>query len=319
MQLPSLQGHFFDAIALHPKLSYLIPIWLKNWQSEDVDRLIQESFMNAATVSSSTPPKPNRQAWYRPTLSPEHGVYIMLTVAFLTGAAVAHQWHWPTTLACISAFCGFQAEHPLILQIKQRSSLKPRFLVWGGVYGGLALVIALYLYSLQGMIGAPLGWVYGGAIAAVSVDAISVFFRAQKSIWNELITFAGVCLAAPFAYIVTTGTVSLPVLAVWVLNSAFFSSTIFTVKFRKDKTHALMPSLVYHAIATVLVTGLWWIGWLPLVAALAFGVALIKYGVILWQRHWYCTTKIQFVAMLETGSAIIFLILTALAFLPAHL
>jgi hypothetical protein len=243
----------------------------------------------------------------------------MLTVALLTGAAIAQQWHWPTTLACISAFCGFQAEHPLVLQIKQRSSLKPRFLVWGGVYGGLALAIALYLYTLQATFWSPLGWVYLGAIAAVSVDAISVFYREQKSIWNELISFAGVCLAAPFAYIVTTGTVSLPVLAVWVLNSVFFSSTIFMVKFRKDKSHAMTPSLIYHAIATLLVTGLWGIGWLPLVAALAFGIALIKYGVILWQRHWYCSTKIQFVAMLETGSAIIFLILTALAFLPAHL
>lgn len=36
--------------------------------------------------------KPNRQAWYRPIVSPEHGAYVVLLVAFLTGAAAAHQW-----------------------------------------------------------------------------------------------------------------------------------------------------------------------------------------------------------------------------------
>jgi len=60
------------------------------------------------------------QAWYRPTLSPEHGVYVVLLVSFLTGAAAAQNWTLATTLALVCAFCGFQAEHPLVLQIKQR-------------------------------------------------------------------------------------------------------------------------------------------------------------------------------------------------------
>lgn len=60
--------------------------------------------------------------WYRPTLSPEHGVYVMLVVSFLTGAAAAQQWTWATMLALVCAYCGFQAEHPLSMQIKQRRS-----------------------------------------------------------------------------------------------------------------------------------------------------------------------------------------------------
>ena len=51
-------------------------------------------------------PKPNPQALYRPTVSPEHGVYVMLLVSFLTGAAAAHHWTWATTLALLCAFCG---------------------------------------------------------------------------------------------------------------------------------------------------------------------------------------------------------------------
>lgn len=269
-----------------------------------------------STARKSTP-------WYHPIFSPEHGVYVVLFVAFFTGAAAAQHWTGATTLALICAFCGFQAEHPLVLQIKQRRSLKPRFLVWGGLYGGIAAALALYLYwSLnlrQGEVLLPLLAIYAGAIAAFGVDAISVFYREQKSIWNELITFFAVCLAAPLAYLVTTGTLSVLALGLWVLNSLFFSSTIFTVKFRKDKNHAVTASVVYHAIATLLVAGLWLLGTFPLITALAFGVVLLKFGIILWQRNWYCTTKIQQVALLETSSAMIFLAIVALSVLPARL
>lgn len=271
----------------------------------------------SAIKSSSS--KTNSQAWYRPTISPEHGVYIMLIVSFLSGAALALDWTWATTLALICAFCGFQAEHPLVMQLKQRRSLKPRLLLWGGVYSGVAAAIALYLYWQQENLLSPLLWVYLGAIAAFLIDAISVFRKEQKSVFNESITFGAVCLSAPLAYVVTTGTLSTPALGLWLLNSLFFSSAIFTVKFRKNKQHPITPTLVYHAIASLLVIGLWAIGWLLPLTALAFSVAILKLGIILWQKDWYCTTKIQFVAMLETGTALLFLLIAALSVLPAHL
>ncbi len=271
------------------------------------------------SATEPSPRKSNAQAWYRPTVSPEHGVYIMLLVSFLTGAAAALDWTWTTTLAFLCAFCGFQAEHPLVVQIKQRRSLKPRLLIWGSVYSGVAATIALYLYWQQGNLLSPLLWVYLGAIAAFLIDAISVFHREQKSVLNEFITFFAVCLSAPLAYVVTTGTLSTLALGLWLLNSLFFSSAIFTVKFRKNKQHPITPSLIYHAIASLLVIGLWAIGWLLPFTTLAFSVALLKLGIILWQKDWYCTTKIQFVAMLETGTALLFLVIAALSVLPAHL
>lgn len=102
-----------------------------------------------ATPNSATPsPLPHKQVeaishkipWYRPTFSPEHGVYVILIVSFITGAAAAQGWTLATTLAFICAFAGFQAEHPLTLQIKQRHSWKPRLLVWGSLYAGVALL-----------------------------------------------------------------------------------------------------------------------------------------------------------------------------------
>jgi hypothetical protein len=266
-----------------------------------------------------TPSKSNSQAWYRPTLSPEHGVYVVLLVAFLIGAAAAQQWTWMTTLALICAFLGFQAEHPLVLQIKQRRSWKPRFLVWGGLYGTIALLIAGFLYLRTGDRFSPLLWIYAGAVVAFGVDAVSVFYREQKSIINEFITFAAVCLSAPFAYITTTGSISTLAIALWILNTLYFSSTIFIVKFRKLKTHPILPSLVYHSVAAAIILVLWYINFLPAITALAFTIALLKFVAILWHKEWYCTTKIQYVALLETISAIGFLTIAALSVLPARL
>ena len=239
----------------------------------------------------------------------------MLIVSFLTGAAAAQNWTWETTLALVCAFCGFQAEHPLVLQIKQRRSLKPRFLVWGGVYSSVALVSAIYLY-LQHPI---LLWLYLGAIAAFLLDATAVFYRNQKAIANEFITFAAVCLSAPFAYAATTGTFSSLVFGLWALNTLFFGSAIFTVKLRKPKTSSLIPGGVYHTIALLMVSGLYGFGILPLLSALALSIVLLKFGLIVGQQVWYRTAPMQAVALIETLSALAFLMVVALSVLPAHL
>ena len=259
--------------------------------------------------------KPNLQAWYRPTFSPEHGVYIVLFGSFLTGAALAQAWTLATTLAFICGFCGFQAEYPLGVQLKQRRSIKPRFLVWGGLYGTIALSIAAWLYFHTPV----LLWLYTGAIAALIVDLIEIWRKQRKSIINELVTFAAVCLSAPLAYAATTGNLTPEALGIWGLNTLYFSSSIFAVKLRKPKTNSIVPGGVYHAIATLIITGLYWFHCLSLVTALAFTVALLKFALILWQLEWYCTAKIKYIATLETVSALIFVAIVALSVLPAHL
>jgi hypothetical protein len=242
-------------------------------------------------------------------------VYVVLLVSFLTGAALAHNWTLSTTLALVCAFFGFQAEHPIVLQLKQRRSLKPRFLVWGGLYSVVSLAIAFWLYLHFPV----LLWLYLGAVVALVVDAVSVLHREQKSIFNELITFAAVCLCTPFAYAATTGTISVSVMGLWVLNTLYFSSTIFTVKLRKTKTSSPVPGVVYHAIATLIIAVLYSLNWLPLITALAFGLALLKFAIAAFNQEWYRTAKIQQVAMLETGTAFSFLIIVALSVLPARL
>lgn len=261
--------------------------------------------------------------WFRPTVSPDHGVYVVLLVSFLTGTAAAQHWTWATSLALICAFCGFQAEHPLAIQIRQRKTWKPRCVVWGSVYGGISLAIASYLYWRTGDLFSPLLWIYLGAIAALVYDSFSIWGRSQKSVVNELITFAAVSLSAPFTYIVTTNSVSLIAVGLWLLNTLFFSSSIFTVKLRKlkqdEQPAAIQRLILYHLSATGVVISLYIFDFLSLFAALSFGIVLIKFGLILWQRQWYCTARIQSVAMLETLSALLFFALAVISVLPQKL
>lgn len=162
-------------------------------------------------------------------------------------------------------------------------------------------------------------WIYAGAIAALIIDAFSVLHKEQKSIFNELITFAAVCLSTQFAYAATTNTLSLSVIGLWAINTLFFSCSIFIVKLRKPKTSSLIPAVVYHAIATIIIFTLYWLNLLSPVTALAFGVALLKFAFIALNQKWYRNVKIQYVAMLETSAALAFLIIVALTILPVRL
>ena len=46
----------------------------------------------AVNITSNTHTTKPNAPWYRPTLSPEHGVYVVLLVSFLLGAAAAQNW-----------------------------------------------------------------------------------------------------------------------------------------------------------------------------------------------------------------------------------
>ena len=253
--------------------------------------------------------------WYLPTFSPEHGVLLVLTGAILTGASLAQTWTWETTLACLGAFFGLQAEHPLIVQIKQRSYWKPRYIVWAGLYGSVAIAIAMWLaYQHPCLI-----WVCGGAAIALGVDVWAVFQHRQKTIDTEIVMFAAICLATLFVYGTTADALTLKAVGLWVLNTLFFASAVFTIKLRKVKTSCLQGGLKYHGAASLGIAMLYGLGWLPLLTALTFAVALLKLAVVVGLRDWYCHCRFEYIARFETYFALGYTALACLTLLPARL
>ena len=250
-----------------------------------------------------------------PMFSPEHGVILVLAGSLLTGASLSQTWTWETWLACLVAFLGLQAEHPLVVQIKQRRSWKPRYLFWTGVYGGIAISIASYLTYRHPV----LLWLYGGTVIAMGVDVVAVLRRRQKSIDTEILMFAAICMATLFVYGTNTGTLTSQAVGLWLLNSLFFASAVFTIKLRKVKTSSLTGSLVYRCVAIAAAATLYWLGWLSLVTTLTLGVALLKLVVVILFRDWYCNCRFEYIARFETYFALTYTALVCLTVLPEYM
>jgi hypothetical protein len=253
--------------------------------------------------------------WYQPTFSPEQGVLLVLLGSLLTGASVAQAWTWQTSLAGLGAFLALQAENPMTVQIKQRRSLKPRYLLWSAVYGSGALAIALWLTYLH----PSLIWVCAGAAIAECINILAVFQRRQRVISVEIIMFGAICLSTLFAYGATAHHLSSEAVGMWLLNTLVFSSAVFTIKLRKVKTSSLCGGLVYHGIAVVVVALLYGLGWLSLLTALTFSVALLKLAVVICFRDWYCNCRFEYIARFETYFALSYTALACLTVLPARL
>ncbi|MEN8446993.1 MAG: YwiC-like family protein [Cyanobacteria bacterium J06555_13] len=266
---------------------------------------------------SAFPPEnsSHKKRWYRPTFSPEHGVLLVLLGAVLTGASLAQGWTSETSWACVAAFLGLQAEHPVVVQVKQRRCWRPRYLLWAGLYGSAALAIALWL-CLQHPV---LWWVLGAGVGALGLDIVSIFQHNHKAVANEIVMFSAICLSTLFVYGATTGSITVQALGLWILNSLFFSGAVFSVKLRKKKTHSLHPGRVYHGVAIALILLLYAIGWLSLFTALVFAVALLKLVVITYWQNWYRTCRFEYVARFETYFALSYTCLAALTVLPPKL
>lgn len=266
---------------------------------------------------SAMPPESGRakKSWYRPIFSPEHGVLLVLLGAVLTGASLAQTWTGETSWACLAAFLGLQAEHPLVVQIKQRRQWRPRYLFWAGLYGLLALAIAFWLCFRHPV----LFWIGGASMLALALDIWAVFQHKQKAITNEIVMFSALCLSTLFVYGATADALTVQAIGLWMLNSLFFSSAVFSVKLRKVKTSSLKPGFVYHVVAIALVGVLYQLGWLALWTALASAIALVKLAVITCWQHWYRTCRFEYIARFETYFALTYTALVALTVLPPKL
>lgn len=260
-------------------------------------------------------PKRKTTKLLRPTFSPEHGVLLVLFGSFLTGAALAQQWTYSTTLALTCAFFALQAEYPYIVQIKLRKNPKPRYLIWGGIYGSISLALAIWL----GWQTPVLIWLYILAVIGLIADAIAAIKGKHKSRINEIISFAAICLSAPLAYGATTGNLNLDAMAMWILNTLFFSSAVYTIKLRRKKTAALKPGIIYHCLATLIVISLYRLDYLSLVTALSFTVALIKLVTVFKFQNWYRRVKFHSIAIFETRFALVYIAIASVSVLPAHL
>ncbi|KEF42176.1 MAG: hypothetical protein ER33_07405 [Cyanobium sp. CACIAM 14] len=267
------------------------------------------------TESSSPSAAGGMRPWWQPTFSHQHGPLVALLVSFLLGAAGAHRWTVDTTLALVVVLAAFQAEHPLVQQIRRRRSLQPRLLLWLGLYGAIAVGLgALLAWRSPTLI--PLGIL---AVLVLALDALAVLQRRQRGLTHELIAFGAVALAGPFAWTVGSGSLEPEAAGLWGLCSLYFGSSVVLLKVRRDAAAGIAPALMAGALATALVSAGWWLGLLQPFEALAYGVALLKGAWLLSRLEPYRSASIGRVAAIESATALLFLVVAALGVLPATL
>ena len=153
----------------------------------------------------------------------------------------------------------------------------------------------------------------------MGVNVLAVLQHQQKAIHVEILMFATICQSTLLAYGATTDGLDAKAIGLWVLNTLFFSSAVFTIKLRKVKTRSLKEGLLHHNGAIAGVVLLYSLGWLSLLTALTFAVAWLKLAVIIWRREWYCNCRFEYIARFETYFAQSYIALACLTVLPARL
>lgn len=253
--------------------------------------------------------------WWHPTLSHQHGPLVALLVSFLLGAAGAQQWTTATSMALLVTLAAFQAEHPVVQQIRRRRAIQPRLLLWAGVYGAIALGLgAVLAWHSPVLIG-----IAGLAVLALGIDALAVLQRRQRGLMHELIAFSAVALAAPFAWIASSGQLDPAALTLWGLCSLYFGNSVVLLKLRREREAGGSPVHLYSSFAVLLVLIGWMVGLLSPWEAAAYGVVLLKGAWVLGRLEEFRTASIGQVAVVETTSALLFLLLASLALLPSGL
>jgi hypothetical protein len=218
-------------------------------------------------------------------------------------------------MALLATLAAFQAKHPLVQQIRRRRALQPRLLLWAGVFGAIALGLGGVLAWRTPALAA----IAGVAALVLGIDALAVLRRRQRGLGHELLAFTAVCLSAPFAWIATKGTLAPEALGLWGLCSLYFGSSVVLLKLRRDPAASPVPIVIYGAVAIALLLLGWSQGLLDVLEAAAWGVALLKGALLLSRLEGYRSDPIGRVAAMETGSALVFLLLAGLALLPATL
>ncbi|UCD37201.1 MAG: YwiC-like family protein [Fidelibacterota bacterium] len=250
------------------------------------------------------PSSTKRQLWVKPPLSAEHGASVTLAICFLMGAWIAGQWNLNTIIALITAFTAFELQVPLTRMIRRRR-LELRLVTWALLYGLGAIVGAGTLWLHNPI----LGRIYAVAVGVLLINLIGAVQKDQKSIWNELAVFAGLCLALPFAYTATAGQMIRELLGLWLLCTLVLSSAIFTVRLRLLGDEVLAGAAAYHIAALAVVFLLVQLELLKPELAWTFLIPLVKLVLIILRLDEYQRLKMTKIGFLETGLAILFALL----------
>jgi hypothetical protein len=252
---------------------------------------------NTASDKSTAAP------FFRPLISSEHGGTVTLAVCFLLGSWLARSWNWTTSIALVTVFAAFEVQLPLVRLVRRRQ-LDSRHRLWGMIYGSITIAGAGWLLWKHPI----LIRVYAVGSVVLIAHLWGVFRRQRRNAVSELGLFAGLCLALPTAFVAASGYMADYLLGLWLLSTAVFSQSIFTVRIRLSGD-AGFPGAVGHLISSyILVAGLIAANLLDAELVWLLLIPTTKLLYILIRTDEYRLLRLAQIGLLETGLAILYAI-----------
>ncbi len=252
-------------------------------------------------MSENAPNRSGQVSIYRPPISNEHGGTVVLIVCFGLGILLVGSWNWSSSIALLTVWAAFEGQQPLVRLVRRRQ-LDSRYKLWGLIYGIVTIAGASNLIMRHPI----LIRVYAVGLVVLIAHLWGAFRHQRRNVANELTLFAGLCLALPTAFVATSGYMADYLLGLWVLSTAVFSQSIFTVNIRLAG-EVEIPKAVGHLISSYLIVA-------GLIAASLLKADFIwlllipttKLLYILFRIDRYRQLRLAQIGFLETGLAILF-------------
>ena len=253
-------------------------------------------------------------------LTREHGAWAMFLVPLLAGIIVADAVSVKTAVFGFGSLAIFLAHHPLesAFGAGARASGRRSLLSWD-----VALLLAgtlpvAFLVARGDFFLAPIGLL--AALAALV--RLWIVRRSGRGLGSDVIGVAGLCLGAPAAYALGSGSLDRAALLSWLACFLFFGSTVFYVHMKiaalKSKD-ALIPlprrislgrlNLMYHAVVVAILVGSTLLVHTP-------AAMLAVYGPMVTHAIWGTfrltgNVRLKRLGILLVGQSIAFLVLLA--------
>jgi hypothetical protein len=185
-----------------------------------------------------------------PVIPKEHGAWAVLFVPLVTGAAIAGGLSENVLLLGLSVLSVFLWTVPAQTLLRHvtfgpRQEAKLRgALFWGGVYLLFAIAFLIPLFARGYWLLAPIGFAGAGALFAGFIRQ----GRSPRTIAADIVSILGLTLSGLAACYVSSGTLSLLGITVWILSAVFFISSVFYVHMKigsiSSKNRRMHPGLL---------------------------------------------------------------------------
>lgn len=275
--------------------------------------------------AKSIPEDMDKRRVFSSTIPKQHGAWSILISCYILGIFVGGSIGPNGIILLVSLMFGYLARHTwnAYQRTKRGSERRKEVLMWAVVDSLIVLGTGGYLVTIGGL------WnLLGLGAIALFLGALTLLLSQRGmefTAGGEVMGILGLCLAAPAAEYVATGSASMRTVGLYILSLLFFCGSVYHVRYlvRSKKAsqgilsqrmkHGWM-SIFYHILALAVVVYLSAvISVLPSLAPVALVPVTIKALYVVAHRY-ETPLQVRQIGYREVAHTIIFVVLAGLAF-----